>query len=87
MFNAAVVKKVDIKKISYSRAAFALMGEIDTSENLFDAKKQLNDTWMQIQMVNLFLGRQNDALKSLMKLQSCGVTDDELNKEYLSGFT
>jgi hypothetical protein len=43
MFHAAVVKKVDIKKISYSRAAFALMDGIDTSENLFDAKKQLND--------------------------------------------
>jgi hypothetical protein len=39
------------------------MDGIGTSEKLFDAKKQLNDTWMQMQMVNLFLGRQNDALK------------------------
>jgi hypothetical protein len=33
-------------------------------------------------MVNLFLGRQNDALKSLMKLQPCGVTDDEILNIY-----
>jgi hypothetical protein len=54
--HAAIVKKVDTEKISYSRAAFALMDGIDTANKLFDAKKQLNDTWMQVQVLNLFFG-------------------------------
>jgi hypothetical protein len=53
-FHAAVVKKVDNESISYSSASFDLMDGIDTANKLFDAKKQLNDTWMQIQMLNLF---------------------------------
>jgi len=77
-FHAAVAKKVDTEKISYSRAAFALMDGIDTSDKLFDARKQLNDTWMQIQMVNLFSARQNEALNALMKLQCYGVTFEEI---------
>jgi hypothetical protein len=77
-FHAAVVKKVDAEKISYNRAAFALMEGIDTSDKLIDARKQLNDTWMQMQMVDLFSTRRNEALTSLIKLQSFGVIDKEI---------
>jgi len=38
------------------------MDGIDTFDKLVDAKKQLNDTFMKIQTVNLFSARQNDAL-------------------------
>jgi len=86
-FHAAVAKKVDTEKISYSRAAFALMDGIDTSDKLFDARKQLNDTWMQIQMVNLFSARQNNVLNASIKLQSFGVTNEEILNfyEFLNG--
>jgi hypothetical protein len=43
-FHAAIVKEVDTEKISYNRAAFALMDGIDTSIKLIDVRKQLNDT-------------------------------------------
>jgi hypothetical protein len=81
-FYAAIVKMVDIEKLSYNRAAFALMDRIDTANKLFNAKKQLNDTIMKVQMVNLFLARQNDALNALMKLQACGVTIEEILNIY-----
>ena len=42
--HAAVMKTVDLEKISYSKAAYALMDGIDTYEKLIDAKKQLDDT-------------------------------------------
>jgi hypothetical protein len=60
---------------SYSVAAYALMNGIDTSGNCLMQKK-LNDTWMQIQMVNLVSARQKDALNALMRLQSYGVKDN-----------
>ena len=60
------VRKVDTEKMSYSGAAFALIDGIDTSDKLLDVKKQLNDTWMQTQMVDFFSARQNKALTSLI---------------------
>jgi hypothetical protein len=53
----------------------------------FDAKKQLNDTWTQIQMLNLLFARQNKAISALIKLQSFGVTDKEILNfhEFLNG--
>jgi hypothetical protein len=77
-FHAAVMKKSDVEKIPFGNAAFALIDGIDISNKLIDARKQLNDTWMQIQMVKLFLGRQNDAVNTIIKLQSCGVTEEEI---------
>jgi hypothetical protein len=81
-FHAAVMKKVDMENISNRNAAYALMDGIDTSEKLLDTKKQLNDTIMKIQMVNLFSARQNDALNALMKLQLYGVTEEEILNIY-----
>jgi hypothetical protein len=85
--HAAVVKMVDTEKMPYSRAAIALMDGVDTADKLLNAKKQLNDTIIKMQMVNLFSSRQNDALNTLMKLQSFGVTVEEILNihEYLDG--
>jgi hypothetical protein len=81
-FHVAVMKKSDVEKIPYGNAAFALMDGIDTSNKLLDARKQLNDIWMQVQMLNLFSARQNDALTALRKLQSYGVTLEEILNIY-----
>lgn len=77
-FHTAVMKKGDLEKVSYSTAAFVLMNGIDTSDKLFDAKKLLNDTWIQIHMVNLFSACQNKALNALIKLQCFGITEEEI---------
>jgi hypothetical protein len=40
----------------------------------------LNETWNQIQMVNLVSARQNDAIIASMKLQHYGITEDQILK-------
>jgi hypothetical protein len=77
-FHSAVFKKIDVENLSYGEASYALMDRIDTSEKLLDARKHLNDTWIQIQTVNVFWERQMDALNALMRLQSYGVTNEEI---------
>jgi len=62
------VEKADIENLPYGRAAYALMDGIDTFGKLFNAKKRLNYIWAQIQMVNLFSARQNDAIFVATKL-------------------
>ena len=74
----AVMKKADMEKISYNKAAYGLMDGIDTYGKLIDAKKQLNEVSMQIFMMNQFLRRQNYAVNALMRLQSIGVTNEEI---------
>ena len=41
-------------------------------------KKHLYDTGMQIQMMNQIMERQNNAIMSLIRLQECGITDNEI---------
>jgi hypothetical protein len=64
--------------LPYGEAPYALMDGIDTSEKLLDAKKQLNETLKQLQMVNFLSARQIDAVNVLVKLQLCGMTDDQI---------
>jgi hypothetical protein len=71
---------MDSDNLPYGEAPYALMDGIDTSEKLFDAKKQLNETLKQLQMANLLSARQNDAVVALMKLQLSGMTEDQILK-------
>jgi hypothetical protein len=38
----------------------------------------MNNTWIQMQVVNIFSARQSDVVNALMKLQLYGVTDKEI---------
>ncbi len=78
------MKKIDLEKISYDTAPYALVEGIDTSYILIDARKQLNDT---IMTANIFSVHQNKALNALIKLQSFGVTKEEILNiyEFLKG--
>ncbi len=77
-FHAAVFKMMDADNLPYGQAPYALMDGIDTSEKLIDAKKQLNEIWKQSQMINFLSARQKDAVNVLVKLQLCGMTDDQI---------
>jgi hypothetical protein len=43
-----------------------------------EMEKQLNDTIMKIQMVNLVSARQSDAVIALAKLQCYGITENQI---------
>jgi hypothetical protein len=77
-FHAAIFKKIEVENLPYREALYSFMDGIETSEKLAYAKKQLNDICRQIQMVNLFSARQTNAINALIKLQSFGVTDEEI---------
>lgn len=77
-FHAAIFKKIEMENLPYGEALYSLMDGIETSEKLAYAKKQLNDICKQIQFVNVFWARQNDALNALIKLHSFGVTIEEI---------
>jgi hypothetical protein len=54
------------------------MARIDTPGKIADMEKQLNDTIMRIQMVNLVSGRQSTAVIALAKLQCYGITENQI---------
>jgi hypothetical protein len=54
------------------------MARIDTPGKIADMEKQLNDTIMKIQMVNLVSARQNDAVIALAKLRCYGITENQI---------
>jgi hypothetical protein len=45
-----------MENLSYAEAAYIMMARIDTLGKIADMEKQLNDTMMKIQMVNLVSG-------------------------------
>jgi hypothetical protein len=71
-----------MENLSYGEAAYALMDGIDTFKKLADTKKQLNETCMRVQMMDLVSARQNDAIIALMKLQYYGITEDQILNLY-----
>jgi hypothetical protein len=81
-FHSAIFKKIEVENLPFGEALYSLMDGIDTSVKLIDARKQLNDTIMKIQMMSLVLARQKHATSALIKLQSYGVTDNEILNIY-----
>jgi hypothetical protein len=79
-FHAAVFKKADMDGLPTGTAPYRIMEDIENYNRLGGVKKQLNDTIKNIQMMNLILARQNDAINVLMKLQFYGVTEDQILK-------
>jgi hypothetical protein len=77
-FHSAVTKRADTENIQIHEAAFRLLQDIEDYNKLGDMKKHLYDTGMQIQMMNQIMERQNNAIMSLIRLQECGITDNEI---------
>jgi hypothetical protein len=77
-YHIAVCEKAEMHKISREAAAYRVIEDIRDYDKLGGMKKQLNDTIMNIQMVNLFFARQNSAMNALMRLQSNGLTEAEI---------
>jgi len=77
-FHAAVVKRVDVDSVPMDSAPYRVMQDIENYNRLGGMKKQLYDTIMNIQMVNLVSARQESAINTLMKLQMSGMTEDQI---------
>src|SRR5436309_15124583 len=77
-FHAAVVKRVDVDGVPMDSAPYRVMQDIENYNRLGGMKKQLYDTIMNIQMVNLVSARQESAINTIMKLQMSGMTEDQI---------
>ena len=81
-FHTAVSEKAEIQNLSMESAAYRVIEDIHEYNRLGGMKKQLSDVAMQIYALNQFSARQNNAIMALFKLQSLGVTDDQILNMY-----
>ena len=77
-FHTAVSEKAEIQNLSMESAAYRVIEDIHEYNRLGGMKKQLSDVAMQIYALNQFSARQNNAIMALFKLQSLGVTEDQI---------
>jgi hypothetical protein len=80
MFQTAITKRPDMENLPPGRAAYRVMQDIEDYNRHGGMKKQLYDTLMQINMTKEFLGLQNDAINTFMKLRLYGMTEDQILK-------
>lgn len=78
VFRSAVFRIAEMENLSYGEAAYVLMSRIDTPGKIADMERQLNDTMMKIQMVNLVSARQNETMMTLARLQFQGITENQI---------
>ncbi len=76
--NTAVLKKADTENLPKGTAAYRVMEDIEDYNKLGGMKKRMNDVAMQIFTMNQISARQNNAILALFKLQSLGVTEDQI---------
>jgi hypothetical protein len=78
--ETAVIKKIELDGVPASSAPYRIMQGIEEYNRLGGIKKQVSDMIVQIHMMKEFLGRQNEAINTFMKLRLSGMTEDEILK-------
>ena len=77
-FHTAVCERAEKNNLSRDSAAYRVIQDIRDYDRLGGMKKQQSDVAMKIYALNQFSGRQNNAMMALMRLQTYGITDDEI---------
>jgi hypothetical protein len=77
-FNILVTETAETYNIPISGAAFRVIKEIEDYREVIGLKKELSRLSWQIFTMNEILGRKNNAVMALIKLQSHGVTEDQI---------
>lgn len=78
--ETAVIKKIEIDGVPASSSPYRIMQDIEDYNRLGGIKKQVSDLIIQIHLMKEFLGRQDEAIHTFMKLQLAGMTDDQILK-------
>ena len=77
-FNILVTETAENYNILISTAAFSVIKEIEDYRKIIGHKRELSRLAVQIYSMNEILGRKNNAVMALVKLQSQGVTEDQM---------
>jgi hypothetical protein len=68
----------EMQNLSMESAAYRVIEDIQYYTKLGGMKKELYNTSMRVFIMSQFSARQNKAIISLIKLQSHGVTEDQI---------
>ena len=79
-FHCAVYEKADMERVSPDRAAYKVVEEIRDYSQLGGLKKEQDRLQQQIFMFNAFMANRQAALMSLIRLQSMGISEDQILK-------
>jgi hypothetical protein len=77
-FHTAVSEKAEMYDLSMESAAYRVIEDIQYYNKLAGMKKELSDVTTKVFVMNQFSARQNNAVMTLIKLQSQGVTEDQI---------
>jgi hypothetical protein len=77
-FHTAVSEKAEMHNLSTESAAYRVIEDIQYYNKLGGLKKELYNTSMRVFTMKEISARQNNAVMALIKLQSQGVTEDQI---------
>jgi hypothetical protein len=77
-FHTAVSEKAEMYNLSMESAAYHVIEDIQYYNKLGGMKKELADLATKVFVMNQLSARQNSAVMALIKLQSHGVTEDQI---------
>jgi hypothetical protein len=82
VFSVAVSEKAEIYNTSISAAAYRVIEDIENYNRIGGLKKEISRLAVQIFGMNEICAPRNKAITSLVKLQSYGISDQEVLKVY-----
>ena len=77
-FHSAVYEKADAEKLALDTAAYRIAEGIRDYRQLGGFKREHDKTIQQIFMLNAFMANKQTALMSLIRLQSMGISEDQI---------
>ena len=77
-FHSAVYEKADMERIPLDTAAYKIVEDIRDYSQLDGLKHEQNRLQQQIFMSQMLMASRQAALESLIRLQSLGVRDEEI---------
>jgi uncharacterized membrane protein (Fun14 family) len=85
-FHTAVSEKAEMHNMSMESAAYRVIEDIQYYNRLGGMKKELSYVSTKVFAMNQLSGRQNNAVMALIRLQSQGVTEDQILRLHNSMF-
>lgn len=81
-FIIAVNEKVHTSKLSIYAAVYRVIEDIDNYNRIGAMKNEISNLAMQRFAINQMSAPGDKAITALVRLQACGITDDEILKVY-----
>jgi hypothetical protein len=77
-FHTAVCEKAEMYNLSMESASYRVIEDIQYYNKLGGMKKELSNVATKVLVMNQLSARQSNAVMALIKLQSNGVTEDQI---------